>query len=86
MFISRTPNTENGKQYIGMTSRDESVVYFGSGKHLKRALAKHVRKAFNREILERCESFEAMCEADIRWIGEATAVDDLDYYTPSGWW
>ncbi len=86
MFIYRTKCLPSGKYYIGMTSKDESESYLGSGKAFKRAIKKyglkdeHGNDNFVREILEHHETREDLIEAEIRLIAKHDAVASGDYY------
>lgn len=86
MFVYLTTNKVNGKKYIGMCTRDDSA-YIGSGVLLKQAIAKYGRDAFDRTILQRCESFEDLCEAEKYWIDHFDAVRSDEFYNliEGGW-
>jgi hypothetical protein len=56
-FIYKTTNLLSGRYYIGMHSTNNlEDGYLGSGTRLSRAIKKHGKTNFNREILEFCES------------------------------
>lgn len=60
-FIYKTTNLLSGRYYIGMHSTDNlDDGYLGSGKRLGRAIKKHGRENFIREILEFCSSREEL--------------------------
>lgn len=65
-FVYLTTNTINGKQYIGRCAyrRPNWKSYLGSGKALKRAVAKYGRANFTRIVLEECDSLISLtaCE------------------------
>ena len=54
-YIYRITNTINGKIYIGKRHGKLSEPYYGSGKWIKRAVAKYGVENFTREILMICE-------------------------------
>lgn len=87
-FIYMTTNILNGMRYIGQTYWRPRMdpTYFGSGKAIKRAIAKNGLSAFTRETL-----FEAFTKDDLDWaerhfIAEHGAVASRSYYniTPGG--
>lgn len=60
-LIYKTTNTINGKFYIGQHRTDNlNDGYLGSGKLLKRAIAKYGAENFHKEILYICESEKQM--------------------------
>ena len=60
-FIYKTTNLLSGRYYIGMHStNDLEDGYLGSGNRLRRAIKKHGKENFIREILEFCESREEL--------------------------
>lgn len=79
-FIYLTINMINGKKYVGMCKASHEKRYIGSGKLLKKAIHKYGRESFGRIILEECESFEQLCEAEKRWIDKLNAVESEEYY------
>jgi hypothetical protein len=82
MFIYKTTNTINGKQYIGLCTREDDK-YLGSGKLLKQAIKKYGKDNFNREIIEECDDFEYLCEREIYWIEYYNAVENDNFYNLS---
>lgn len=81
-FIYISTNTLNGMQYIGQTHYREKMNpnYFGSGKAIKRAIAKNGLSVFAREII-----FEAFTKDDLDWaekhfIAEYDAVKSRNFY------
>jgi len=65
-YIYKTVNTLSGRYYIGMHSTDDlNDGYLGSGIRLRRAINKHGKENFKREILEFCESRELLKEREI---------------------
>lgn len=69
MNIYKITNLLNGKIYIGKQVKDNKN-YFGSGKLIKLAIQKYGIHNFKKEILEICESHEALCEREKFWIEE----------------
>lgn len=60
-FIYKTTNLLSGRYYIGMHSTDDlEDGYLGSGDRLRKAIRKHGKENFVREILEFCESREEL--------------------------
>ena len=60
-FIYKTTNLLSGKYYIGMHSTDNlEDGYLGSGNLISRAIKKHGKENFIREILEFCSSREEL--------------------------
>jgi group I intron endonuclease len=56
-FIYKTTNLINNRYYIGLHStNDLDDGYLGSGTYIRRAIKKHGKKNFKREILEFCKS------------------------------
>lgn len=82
MFIYKTTNNNNGKQYIGLCTRDDPT-YLGSGTLIKQAIKKHGRKNFTREVLEECDDFEVLLEREMYWIEKFDAVDNDNFYNLS---
>lgn len=79
MFIYITTNIINGKKYIGMCTRNDSN-YHGSGMLLKQAIQKYGKENFYRDIVERCDNFEHLCEREKYWIEKYDAVSSPHYY------
>lgn len=69
-YIYRITNLLDGKTYIGQhryTSQNDD--YFGSGKYLQRAIKKHGRKNFKKEILlSRIPDRKSADKAEIKYI------------------
>lgn len=82
MFIYKTTNKINGKQYIGLCTRSDSR-YLGSGTLLKAAIKKYGRENFEREILEECDDFDLLCEKEREWIKKYDAVNSDNFYNLS---
>ena len=79
MYIYKTTNKVNGKQYIGMCSRNDPN-YIGSGKLLKAAVQKYGKENFEKEVLEYCKDFETLCEKEAYWIDYYDAVNSEEFY------
>lgn len=68
MIIYKTTNLKNGKIYIGKSNgKDQN--YLGSGIILNKAITKHGRSYFVREILEICSSTDVNSQ-EIFWINK----------------
>ena len=58
-IVYKTTNLINGKTYIGKHSTEDlDDGYLGSGKLLLKAVRKHGKENFSREILHTCSSEE----------------------------
>lgn len=68
MYIYKVENKINGKIYIGQTTKDLSVEYYGSGPVIIKALKKYGKENFNKEILIECKSKEELNQQEIFWI------------------
>ena len=87
MRIYKITNTINGKQYVGQTKttvvkRFSSHIRdarFGSTSAIHSAIRKYGKDAFTIEPLEECESFEALDQAEKKWIA------DLNTIAPNGY-
>lgn len=82
MIIYRTVNVINGRFYIGQDSKNNPE-YIGSGTLLKRAIEKHGRDKFIKEILEICSTQEELNEREKYWIKE-TKAQELGYNIADG--
>ena len=68
-YVYITTNLVNGKKYIGLHKTDIlDDNYLGSGRIFLRALKKHARKNFSKEIIEFCNNEEELKEREIYWI------------------
>ena len=74
MVIYKTTNLLNGKIYIGQDSKNDPD-YFGSGLKLDRAIKKHGKDNFKKEILEVCENREQLNLREIYWIRELNSLN-----------
>jgi group I intron endonuclease len=79
-FIYLTTNKMNGKKYIGMCKNTHGKTYIGSGKLLKEAIKKYGIENFERIILQECETFEELSDAEKFWIEKYNAVEDKNFY------
>lgn len=83
-YVYLTTNLINGKQYIGQHYGEINDGYLGSGSILKKAIEKHGKENFKKEILEICKDYEAMNVAERKWIAEYDAVKDEHFYNIAG--
>jgi len=74
MVIYKTTNLVNGKIYIGQDSKNNPD-YLGSGKIIKRAIKKHGKDNFTKEIIESCVSKEGLDERERYWIGKLNSTN-----------
>lgn len=75
MFIYKTTNLINGKIYVGQSSKDIDVEYFGSGRILLKAIKKYGKENFIREIIEVCCDKNELNNKEIFWINELKSCD-----------
>jgi len=70
MYIYCITNSINGKQYVGLTTRniEESKSYYGSGVYINRSIKKYGKKNFKKEILELCNNDKQLKKQEIHWI------------------
>lgn len=78
MQIYKTTNQVTGKFYIGK-EQNPSEFYLGSGKLLKKAIEKHGRENFTKEILETCSSIDELNEREKYWIDYLGALGNQGY-------
>ncbi len=67
MVIYCTTNLITFEKYIGYDTHNNPN-YFGSGIRFKLALKKYGKENFKKQILEYCDNFENLLEAEIYWI------------------
>lgn len=79
-FIYMTTNRINGKKYIGKHTGELNDDYIGSGLLLKRAVAKHGRENFSREILAIAEDKEALEILEKHYIQKFEAAGNPIFY------
>jgi group I intron endonuclease len=83
-FIYITECLLDGKRYIGQRRyRGRWRNYLGSGHHLLRAIDKHGRSNFRRTDIYVAFDLEELNRAEIAFIAEFNAVDDLMWYNIS---
>lgn len=70
MYIYKTTNLLNGKIYVGkrIYRKKDDTWYLGSGVYLNRAIKKHGRENFVKEIIEWCSDKKELCNKEIYWI------------------
>ena len=84
-LVYKTIHTETGKFYIGVhstTNIDDG--YLGSGSHIKRAIKKHGRQAFTREVLHMCDNREDMFERERSIITPEFLLNENTYNLAEG--
>jgi hypothetical protein len=74
MIIYKTTNLINKKIYIGQDSKNDPN-YLGSGKALKRAIKKHSKANFIKEIIENCNDKDELNKREIYWINELNSTN-----------
>jgi len=79
MVIYKTTNLVNGKQYIGMDSKNNPN-YLGSGSYLKRAIKKYGKQNFKKEILETCSSHVELIQREEYWLNYYDAGNNPIFY------
>lgn len=82
-FIYITTNHINGKKYIGQKKYDKYdywKTYLGSGILLSRAINKYGRENFSKEIIEECETRDALNAREKYWISYYDAVNSDEFY------
>ena len=85
-FVYLTTNNINGKKYIGRHHGTVDDNYRGTGSVITKAINKHGRENFSREILEFENDIDKLVALEEKYIAEHNAVEDPNYYnvTPSG--
>ena len=82
--IYKTINLVNSKIYVGQDSKDDPK-YLGSGLLLHRAIRKHGKNNFKKEILEYCSSKKFLNEREKFWISFFNSTDlSIGYNITSG--
>lgn len=74
MVIYKTTNLINGKIYVGQDIKNDSN-YLGSGLLIERAIKKHGREHFKKEIVEVCFSQNELNEKEIYWIKQFNSTN-----------
>lgn len=83
-YIYITTNNINNKKYIGKRTKSYfDTNYYGSGKHLRRAINKYGKDNFSVEILEWCYSLNELNEAERKWIKHYSAQTSAEFYNIS---
>ena len=62
---------ETNRVYVGQKTfqrQSQFERYWGSGDRIKRAIVKYGTEAFDKTILEYCDSIESTNEAEVKWI------------------
>jgi group I intron endonuclease len=85
MQIYKITNKVNSKIYIGKDEANKPD-YLGSGKLIKRAIKKHGKSSFTKEILEECSDKTKLQEREKFWIKKYNSQDPKIGYniTPGG--
>lgn len=83
-FIYITTNLINKKRYIGQKKivKNDShwKTYFGSGRALKKAVAKYGKENFDRKIIDIAFSFEELNELELFYTKVFSVVTDRGWY------
>lgn len=74
MQIYKTTNLINNKIYIGKEQTLRKG-YLGSGKLIRRAIAKYGKEHFSKEILEKCTTVKELIDKEIYWINYYNSRD-----------
>jgi len=82
-YIYRTTNSINNKIYIGVTNGHKPG-YLGSGTHLKKAIEKHGRHNFRREILEQFSTEHEAFKREAEIVDEEFVQDKTTYNIKTG--
>ena len=84
MIIYKTTNLINGKIYIGQ-DKNNNPKYLGSGLLIARAFKRYGITNFKKEILEICDSKEALNKQEIFWINELSSTNkEIGYNISKG--
>lgn len=83
--VYKITNNLNGKVYIGShQTKDPCDSYMGSGKYLKKAIAKHGVENFTKEILWICDTPELMYELESWLVNEEFLAEQNTYNLKCG--
>lgn len=80
--IYKTVNLINGKQYIGLHSKNDKS-YLGSGTLLLKAIKKYGKENFTKEVLEETDNIVSANELERYYIKKYNAVEDDNFYNLS---
>lgn len=79
-IIYETTNKINGKKYRGAhVTNDTNDTYLGSGRLLKKAIAKYGIDSFERKVLCECSSVEEMFLKEAEYVNSAWVEDQNTY-------
>jgi group I intron endonuclease len=86
MYIYCITNNINGKQYVGLTTRNvnESKSYYGSGIHINRAIKRYGKSNFNKDILEEITDKDKLSTRERYWINELNTISPNGYNLTDG--
>jgi group I intron endonuclease len=79
MIVYCTTNKTNGKKYIGSDSKNDPK-YYGSGVNIKKAIKKHGRENFVKQILCEVDTVDLMKELEEYWIDYFDAYNNPLFY------
>lgn len=87
-ILYKTTNSVNGKIYIGIhTTSNIEDGYLGSGTLLSKAILKHGKENFSREIIAEVDSIEELEKLEIEFVTEEFCKrDDVYNLMPGGRW
>lgn len=83
MIIYKTTCLINGKIYVGQDSKNNPD-YLGSGIYLNRAIKKHGKENFKKEVVCECSSQEDLNKKEIYWIKELNSKVPFGYNITNG--
>lgn len=79
-YVYRTTNKLNGKMYIGSHYGEIDDDYLGSGLLLSRALEKHGKENFLKEVLDIQSNKQLMLERESYWLTKLNCAANPQYY------
>lgn len=84
-LIYKITNSINGKYYIGKhQTTDINDEYYGSGVALRRAIRKHGKKSFIKEILFECSTIDEMNQRELAIVNLNMVNDPMCYNMAEG--